>query len=419
MEVVIKPAELKAPFPAFGGKRQVAADIWRRLGDVDNYLEPFAFSAAVLLARPHDPKVETINDVNMFVSNFWRAVQVEPDQVAFHADWPVSEIDMHSRHQWLMRSGAAQEFRERMKSTPDYFDAKIAGWWCWGLCCWIGSGWCDEVGNSAESAKRPFIGNTGGLGVNQGRVQPALSTKRPSIGHPTGRGVNRGRVQPALSTKRPHIGDPTGIGVNRGRVQLADAFARGRGVHGNDAAETCQARREWLTDWMRRLADRLRAVRVCYGDWSRICSSPSTTTRLGTTGIFLDPPYALDLTRLHAWIRHLDGEGPEPGSRGTATNRDGSLYGSDGDDVDRMVADVHRYCREYGANPDIRIVLAGYEGEHDALESLGWSVVAWNGSGYGHSDQGKANAAKERLWSSPHCIDPDKELLPLFAFANL
>lgn len=43
---------LVAPFPYFGGKRRAAPMIWPRLGDTPNYIEPFAGSLAVLLARP-------------------------------------------------------------------------------------------------------------------------------------------------------------------------------------------------------------------------------------------------------------------------------------------------------------------------------------------------------------------------------
>lgn len=38
---------MKAPFPWFGGKRKVATEVWSALGDVDNYVEPFAGSLAV------------------------------------------------------------------------------------------------------------------------------------------------------------------------------------------------------------------------------------------------------------------------------------------------------------------------------------------------------------------------------------
>lgn len=44
----MKPEILKAPFPWFGGKSRVAPQVWERFGDVDNYVEPFAGSLAVL-----------------------------------------------------------------------------------------------------------------------------------------------------------------------------------------------------------------------------------------------------------------------------------------------------------------------------------------------------------------------------------
>lgn len=43
---------LRAPFPWFGGKRKVAEEVWRRFGRVENYVEPFFGSGAVLLGRP-------------------------------------------------------------------------------------------------------------------------------------------------------------------------------------------------------------------------------------------------------------------------------------------------------------------------------------------------------------------------------
>lgn len=59
---------LRAPFPYFGGKSRVAAECWRRFGDVRNYIEPFMGSAAMLLGRPHWPwkgnRIETVNDAH-------------------------------------------------------------------------------------------------------------------------------------------------------------------------------------------------------------------------------------------------------------------------------------------------------------------------------------------------------------------
>ena len=46
---------------------------------VDNYVEPFAGSAAMLLGAPEGNRVETINDFDGFVANFWRAIAHDPD----------------------------------------------------------------------------------------------------------------------------------------------------------------------------------------------------------------------------------------------------------------------------------------------------------------------------------------------------
>ena len=86
-------AVLRAPFPYFGGKRRAASLVWEALGNVDHYVEPFCGSAAVLLARPHVGRCETINDADGMVSNFWRAVKGAPDAVAAHCDWPVIEAE--------------------------------------------------------------------------------------------------------------------------------------------------------------------------------------------------------------------------------------------------------------------------------------------------------------------------------------
>lgn len=82
---------LRAPFPYFGGKQRAASLIWERLGAPVNYVEPFFGSGAVLLARPDEPRVETVNDVDGMIVNFWRATAANPEAVAAAADWPVHE----------------------------------------------------------------------------------------------------------------------------------------------------------------------------------------------------------------------------------------------------------------------------------------------------------------------------------------
>jgi DNA adenine methylase len=363
---------LKAPFPWIGGKARVADIVWNRLGNVRNYCEPFAGSIAVLLRRPAEHfadgyRVETITDVNHFVTNFWRSVTFAPDETAKWCDQPVSEVNMHAAHKWLIRSAHAAEYRKQMKENPDYFDAKIAGRWCHGQCCWIGGAWCDDVRTDYE--QMPQIDRD--AGVNGGR--PQLTDA-----YDIGRGVNAS--PPHLPEKRPLLGGPGDAPGNCGVIS-------------NPHLGRCDARRLWLTDWMRRLSDRLRLVRTCYGHWSRICDSDSTLTRLGTTGVFLDPPYP---------TRRADG----------TKSRDGSLYASDkNDDTLALRDEVLSWCRKWGEDPQIRIAVCGYEGDgYEALEgNEGWAVVAWESNG-GYGNQRKKggkkseNAARERLWFSPACL---------------
>lgn len=153
---------IKAPFPYFGGKSRAAHFVWERFGEVKNYVEPFFGSGAVLLSRPDEPHTETVNDLDCMLANFWRALQHDPEAVALAADWPVNEADMQARHLWLTQQ---EEFRERMKADPDYFDAKIAGWWVWGISAWIGSGWCRD---ERPSHQGPYLSGAG-MGVHAQR----------------------------------------------------------------------------------------------------------------------------------------------------------------------------------------------------------------------------------------------------------
>jgi hypothetical protein len=343
-------SEFRAPFPWFGGKSPVAETIWSRLGDVVNYVEPFFGSGAVLLARPHVGKTETINDKDHYVANFWRAVKADPGAVAQHADWPVNETDLHARHWWLLTEGA-DRLRE-IEGSPDLYDAQVAGWWVWGACAWIGSGWC--------SGRGPWQWGVSGwakIGDAEGDAGRGLNRQLPHLGD-AGRGLNR---------KLPHLGD-AGRGLNRKLPHLGDA---GRG--------------QFICEWISALAERLRDVRVCAGDWSRVCG-PSVTHRHGLTGVFLDPPYA-----------------------DTAGRTDG-LYACDNLSI---AHDVRQWAIEQAGNPDMRICLAGYDGEHEMPGE--WECVEWKARG-GFGSQGddedglgRANSKRERLWFSPACIRPHRD----------
>lgn len=314
--------DLRSPYPWFGGKSQIADVIWSRFGAVRNYCEPFFGSGAVLLNRPTPFEgTETVNDMNAWLTNFWRAMQADVEAVAFHADWPVSELDMHARGDWLFYRQGVAEWVEQVRSDPDFFCAKSAGWWVWGQCCWIGAGW--------------------------------------------------GR------RKLPHLGS-AGMGVNRQLPHLGDA---GRG----DAPQT--AKGEHLRTYLRGLADRMRCVRICCGDWSRVCG-PTPTVKQGLTAVFLDPPYAVE-DRADCYDENDDRE---------------------------VSSAVREWALECGTDARMRICLAGYEGEHQMPDS--WECVAWKAKGgYGsQSEDGNDNCKRERLWFSPHCIKSSDT--PLFEWAE-
>jgi site-specific DNA-adenine methylase len=344
---------LRPPFPYFGGKRAIAPLIWDALGDVGVYVEPFLGSAAVLLARPHAPRVETVNDASCWIANFWRAVQHDPEGVAQWADAPVSEVDLHARHRWLM---AQEDFLTRMRTDPDYYDVKLAGWWVWGQGMWIGSGWCVE--GYTHRAKKPDLHHWGG-GIHTKQKKPDITGNR------FGRGIH---------AKRPMVaGDRRGNGVH-GFWQQKPMVAGDTPTLGLAGSRAVQA-------WIQALAARLRYVRVCCGDWQRVCT-PVVLDGAGVTGVYLDPPYG-------------------------HTERDTRLYSTD-EDVSGAVA---AWAMAHGDNPRLRIVLSGYEGEHAMPPT--WQKLAWQtNGGYGNQGQGRgrANARREVLWMSPHCTRPQLEL---------
>jgi hypothetical protein len=166
---------LKAPFPWFGGKSRAAEIIWARFGDAPNYVEPFAGSLATLLRRPHEVRTETVNDLDCYLANFWRALAADSLGVAAACDWPVNEADLVARHRWLI---AQSGFRDNMRRDPHFYDVKIAGWWVWGLCSWIGSGWCVQRRSGNQPEKIPHLGDAG-RGINR---------KLPHLGD-AGRGI--------------------------------------------------------------------------------------------------------------------------------------------------------------------------------------------------------------------------------------
>lgn len=72
---------MKPPFQYFGGKQTVAHQITEQLFPPHrHYIEPFAGSLAVLLAKI-PAKIETVNDLNGEIVNFWRILRDHPEEL--------------------------------------------------------------------------------------------------------------------------------------------------------------------------------------------------------------------------------------------------------------------------------------------------------------------------------------------------
>lgn len=314
-------------------------------GNPPNYVEPFFGSGAVLLGRPGWNKsvnwIETVNDKDGFVCNFWRSVQFDPGKVAEYADWPINESDLHARHIWLRQR--ADWLVSQLEAEPSYYDARIAGYWVWGISIWIGSGWCNGPDGAGpwtviEDEHGTRLVNTGEEGITRQIMDMA-----------SGKGIN--------------------AKISRKRIGLSNA---GRGIH-------APTKRDELYSWMKLLQDRLRNVRVACGDWKRVCGYTPTVSN-GLTGVFLDPPYSQN-------------------------ERYANLYSAEASGTD-IPSDVRQWCITNGNDKRFRIALCGYENEHSELDSLGWTRWQWSAHG-GYSSQAKSgenrNKYRETIWFSPHC----------------
>lgn len=125
-------------------------------------------------------------------------------------------------------------------------------------------------------------------------------------------------------------------------------------------------RRVTLPDDLARISESLQDTRLLCGDW-KACLGPANhqdSWHTDPVGVFFDPPY-----------------------KGFECYNDGAAG---------IAADVAGWCKEHGADPAYRIVLCGYEGEHDLP---GWYQIPWGTLGR------VAKKRQEILWASPTCAD--------------
>ena len=390
----------KAPFPYYGGKRDAAPAIWRALGDPMHLVDPFMGSLAVLLERPHPCNrpyySETVNDLDGFLCNAWRSIQFHPDETAEWASWPVSECDCRSREVWLLKWLTDQQ-TERLQGDPEFCDPRAAGYWLHGLCSHIG-GFCTGTGpwTVDPSSGRIFKQERGERSTGVNGSIPHLSNN--------GQGVNHaGLREPGVNGSIPHLSN-NGQGVNHAGLREP----------GTGDPEFHPMTMPELLRWFRWLSARLRHVRILCGDWRRALTGGATLSLSvrknvhsgrrhpdAVCGIILDPPYS------------------------TEAGRDMALYRQESGVV---AHDVRAWCLEHGDDERYRIVLCGYEGEHEELEGHGWRAVEWFKRGFLKGGRGQLATARvreesddekavshqqgrERLWLSPHCLadEPEKQ----------
>jgi site-specific DNA-adenine methylase len=340
------PLPLKAPFPYFGGKSRVASEVWSRLGNVDNYVEPFGGSLAVLLARPHEHqwwlRKETAGDFSGHVVNFYRAVSADPEGVARESNWPVTEADLTSRHLFLVRY--QNDLAEKLTADPLFYDIQAAGWWVWGLSCWVGGDWLTGAGPWHPGAEK------GSLGVY--RKMPMIA------GSHGGKGIHK---------------PLTDISVNE-----TLGFPDLNSEYGQNVREQFQ-----------QLQSRLRRVRISCGDWHRLTGAAVDAGKNKITGVFLDPPYDLKLRRSDLY--------------GVSDRADNAL------EQVHEAARSWAIEIGSNPNYRIAYCSYSTEEEDKIFQDNGWHDYRWSAQGgYGlQSDNAaKANRDREVIWFSPYCLSP-------------
>jgi hypothetical protein len=362
------------PYHYFGGKRAIASVVWERLGNVKTYVEPFFGGGAVFWLRPQEHfasgerRWELLNDIDGMIVNFLRAVYHDPEAVSHYANWHITELDLTARHIWLVHQ--KENLVRRLEADPEYYDAKIAGWWVWGINNWIGGGWCR--GNGAWVLQGEV------LVKKRNADEKGADKKRPQTGHEVHGylSVNKKGIDKA----RPQTGNKV-----HGYLSLNEkGIDKARPQTGHNCLGILSHNSD-LIAYFEKLSQRLRGnvCKILCGDWKR-CLTPCCTIHSGIpVGVFLDPPYASDRSLIYAH------------------------------DSTSVCFEVLNWCKEKGNDERFRIALCGYRGYYDELESLGWTPYYWTtGGGYSNQgqDQGRVNKYREVVWFSPHCLQSTQQL---------
>jgi len=225
---------LNPPFSYFGGKRRVADIIWKAIGDVDVYIEPFFGGGAVLFARPNyipSRHKEIVCDKDGFVANFWRALKYSPNEVAKYVDYPCNHIDLIAIKRYLLDN--KDSLYEKLTNDIEFYDAKLAGYWAWVFVYSI----------------FPLVRDT---------------------------------------NTRPNIMGGTGL-CSYPLIEMYDAS---RDV--DDVSLLDKPYNLTIYRWLRVLSERLRFVIIVCNDFSEVLEGHPSVFDGNSIGIFFDPPYGIN-----------------------------------------------------------------------------------------------------------------------------
>lgn len=169
-------------------------------------------------------------------------------------------------------------------------------------------------------------------------------------------------------------------GITKGRIQLL----RGNGIHSKctqlyNPYSVTRCKLERLSLWFSQIENILENVKITCMDWKRLFNEGThwqDDCGKSNIGIFFDPPYS-------------------------DTSRKKSLYRIDSYDTAK---EVNEFCIKNAYRETYKIVVAGYEGEHNNLEDYGYVKYSWKSNGgYRNISGNNDNKFKERLWASSSC----------------
>jgi DNA adenine methylase len=168
-------------------------------------------------------------------------------------------------------------------------------------------------------------------------------------------------------------GESARIGNSKFDESLPHLNDKGQGIHRTAIVS--------IKEYIQALSDRLRKVRVAWGDWTKICGGNWQDSNWQSVGYFFDPPYSVT-DRMKCYTH----------------------------DSVTVAQDVQKWVLEHGVKKNWRIVLAGYFEEHQALLAHGWHAYRWKANGGYSNISGKRNenALKETLFLSPHCLNIER-----------